>query len=77
MRWTIRTDGTTTDVAGVTKEFEKTYLASCLAGVIKTMTFPRHRVQGPITEFPFRFGEAPKRGKAVEPSGQLEDQAPR
>jgi predicted Zn finger-like uncharacterized protein len=55
MRWVIQTSGKTTAVAVRTEEFRKTYLATCISGLIKGWTFPKHRKQGDPIDFPFTF----------------------
>ncbi|SEN25537.1 MJ0042 family finger-like domain-containing protein [Stigmatella aurantiaca] len=55
MRWVIQTSGRTTAVAVRTEEFRKTYLATCISGLIKGWTFPKHRKQGDPIDFPFTF----------------------
>ncbi len=55
MRWTIQTSGRTTGVAVRTDEFRKTYMASCITGLIKGWSFPKHRKQGAPIDFPFTF----------------------
>ncbi|ADO73412.1 adventurous gliding motility protein GltJ [Stigmatella aurantiaca] len=55
MRWVIQTSGRTTGVAVRTEEFRKTYLATCISGLIKGWTFPKHRKQGDPIDFPFTF----------------------
>jgi hypothetical protein len=55
MRWTIQPTGRTTGVSVTSTEFRSTYMASCLSGLIRGWSFPRHRVQGPPVDFPFKF----------------------
>jgi hypothetical protein len=55
MRWTIQITGRTHGVSVRTDEFKSTYLASCLSGLIKSWSFPRHRIQGAPIDFPFTF----------------------
>ncbi|MHB8874317.1 MAG: adventurous gliding motility protein GltJ [Myxococcaceae bacterium] len=55
MRWTILPSGKTTAVSCRTDEFKTTYMASCLGGLIKGWSFPRHKQQGEPIEFPFKF----------------------
>ena len=55
MRWQIHTNGKTSNVSCQSDEFKATPLASCLAGLIKTWTFPKHRSQGEPINFPFTF----------------------
>jgi hypothetical protein len=55
MRWTILTSGKTSGISVQSDEFKSTYLASCMTGLIKGWTFPRHKsAQDPIN-FPFKF----------------------
>jgi len=55
MRWVIQTSGKTTSVSVRTDEFKKTYMASCITGLIKGWTFPKHKKQGDPIDFPFTF----------------------
>ena len=55
MRWTIQTNGMTKGVSVRSEEFKSTYMASCISGLIKGWTFPKHRVQGDPIDFPFTF----------------------
>ncbi|WP_426753401.1 adventurous gliding motility protein GltJ [Myxococcus sp. Y35] len=55
MRWTIQTSGKTTGISCRTDEFRSTYMASCISGLIKSWTFPRHKRQGEPIDFPFTF----------------------
>jgi predicted Zn finger-like uncharacterized protein len=55
MRWVIQTSGKTTGVAVRSDEFKKTYMASCITGLIKGWTFPKHKKQGDPIDFPFTF----------------------
>jgi predicted Zn finger-like uncharacterized protein len=55
MRWTIQTSGRTTSVTVKTDEFKKTLMATCITGLIKGWTFPKHRKQGDPIDFPFTF----------------------
>ncbi|MBN1209980.1 MAG: adventurous gliding motility protein GltJ [Myxococcaceae bacterium] len=55
MRWTIQPSGRTTGVSIRSDEFRKTYLATCMSGLIKSWTFPKHRKQGAPIDFPFIF----------------------
>jgi len=55
MRWVIQTSGKTTAVSCRTDEFRSTYMASCISGLIKGWTFPRHKKQGEPIDFPFTF----------------------
>lgn len=55
MRWQIHPNGKTSNVSVQTDEFKGTPLAGCIAGLIKTWTFPRHKIQGEPINFPFTF----------------------
>jgi predicted Zn finger-like uncharacterized protein len=55
MHWMIQTSGRTTGVAVKSDEFKKTYMASCISGLIKGWTFPKHKKQGDPIDFPFTF----------------------
>ncbi|MBJ6762134.1 adventurous gliding motility protein GltJ [Myxococcaceae bacterium JPH2] len=55
MRWTVQTSGKTTAVSCRTDEFRSSYMASCISGLIKGWTFPRHKRQGDPIDFPFTF----------------------
>ncbi|MDP1919712.1 MAG: VIT domain-containing protein [Myxococcales bacterium] len=55
MKWTIRLDGTVSNVTVVTTEFAKTPFAACVMKRIKTWRFPRHTVPGEPVQFPFKF----------------------
>jgi predicted Zn finger-like uncharacterized protein len=55
MRWSIQTSGKTTAVSCRTDEFKSTYMASCITGLIKSWSFPRHKKQGEPIDFPFTF----------------------
>ncbi|NMO15734.1 adventurous gliding motility protein GltJ [Pyxidicoccus fallax] len=55
MRWTIQTSGKTTAVSCRTDEFRTTYMATCISGLIKSWSFPKHKKQGEPIDFPFTF----------------------
>jgi predicted Zn finger-like uncharacterized protein len=55
MRWTIQTNGKTKNVSCQTSEFRSTYMATCITGLIKGWSFPKHKVQGQPIDFPFTF----------------------
>ncbi|MCY1079883.1 adventurous gliding motility protein GltJ [Archangium lansingense] len=55
MRWTIQTNGKTKNVSCQTSEFRTTYMATCISGLIKSWSFPKHKVQGEPIDFPFTF----------------------
>lgn len=55
MSWTILASGRTVNVSCASEEFKSSYMAHCLAGLIKGWQFPRHKVQGDPINFPFTF----------------------
>lgn len=55
MKWTIQTSGKTSNVSVQSEEFKATYMAGCVGGLIKSWTFPKHKVQGDPIVFPFKF----------------------
>lgn len=55
MSWVIRPSGTTTNIKVKTAEYKSTYMANCIAGLIKNWSFPKHKVQGEPIDFPFTF----------------------
>lgn len=55
MRWVIQTNGKTTGVSVKSEEFKKTYMATCISGLIKGWNFPKHKKQGDPIDFPFIF----------------------
>ncbi|MFP2901567.1 AgmX/PglI C-terminal domain-containing protein, partial [Corallococcus sp. 4LFB] len=55
MRWTVQTSGRTTAVSCRTDEFRSSYMATCITGLIKSWSFPKHRKQGDPIDFPFTF----------------------
>jgi hypothetical protein len=55
LRWTILASGATAQVGMATEEVRGTPLARCIEGLVKGWKFPRHRVQQPPIQFPFRF----------------------
>jgi predicted Zn finger-like uncharacterized protein len=55
MRWVIQPNGRTTGVSVKSEEFKKTYMASCISGLIKGWNFPKHKKQGDPIDFPFIF----------------------
>src|SRR5258708_2970636 len=66
MRWQIHTNGRTSNISCQSDEFKGTPLASCLGGLIKTWTFPKHRIQGDPINFQFTFG-SPGKANPFEP----------
>lgn len=56
MHWVIQTSGKTTSVSAVTDQFKSSYMATCLAGLVKSWSFPKHKYQpGEPVDFPFTF----------------------
>ena len=55
MRWVIQTNGKTSGVSVKSEEFKKTYMATCISGLIKGWNFPKHKKQGDPIDFPFIF----------------------
>ena len=55
MQFQIQTSGKASNVSVATDEMKGTPLGTCLGGVIKGMTFPKHKKQGEPTKFPFKF----------------------
>ena len=55
MRWSIQTNGRTSNISCQSDEFKGSPVASCIGGLIKGWTFPKHRVQGDPINFPFTF----------------------
>ncbi len=55
MRWTIQTNGMTKAVSVLSTELQKTYMASCITGLVKGWTFKKHKKQGDPVTFPFTF----------------------
>ncbi len=55
MRWTIQTSGRPANVGVASEEFKGTYMAECVGKLIKSMSFPKHKVQGEPVQFPFKF----------------------
>uniref|UniRef100_UPI001F587430 AgmX/PglI C-terminal domain-containing protein n=1 Tax=Anaeromyxobacter terrae TaxID=2925406 RepID=UPI001F587430 len=55
MRWLINADGSVRDVKCLTPEFASGQFAQCLAGVVKSIKFPRSTTSGQEVTFPFRF----------------------
>ena len=55
MRWTVQTNGKTKGVSVQSPEYARTYMATCISGLIKGWTFPQHRKQGDPIDFPFTF----------------------
>jgi predicted Zn finger-like uncharacterized protein len=55
MRWQIQTSGRVSNVNCITDEFKGTYMAACVGGAIKSMSFPKHKKQGEPMELPFKF----------------------
>lgn len=55
MKWTIQTSGKVSKVEVQSEEFKTTYVATCVGGLIKSWSFPRHKTQGDAVVFPFKF----------------------
>ncbi len=55
MKWSIQTSGKTSNVSVQSEEFKATYMAGCVGALIKTWTFPKHKVAGDPIVFPFKF----------------------
>lgn len=55
MKWTVQTNGRTTNVGVASEEFKGTYIAGCITGLVKTWTFPRSKKQADPVQFPFKF----------------------
>jgi predicted Zn finger-like uncharacterized protein len=55
MRWTIRTNGSTTGIVPQTAEYKNSHLATCMTGQIRGWKFPAHKTQGAPIDFPFKF----------------------
>ena len=55
MRWSIQTNGRTSNIGVASEEFKGSYIATCIAGLVKTWVFPKHKKQGEPIQFPFKF----------------------
>jgi hypothetical protein len=55
MRWVIGSDGGAREVKCLTSEFAQGPFAQCIAGVVKSIKFPRSRTTGQEVTFPFNF----------------------
>ena len=56
MHWVIQTSGKTAACNAVTDQFKSSYMATCLAGLVKSWNFPKHKYQpGEPVDFPFTF----------------------
>jgi predicted Zn finger-like uncharacterized protein len=55
MRWLINADGSVRDVKCLTPEYASGQFAQCLAGVVRSIKFPRSTTNGQEVTFPFRF----------------------
>jgi predicted Zn finger-like uncharacterized protein len=56
VHWIIQTSGKTTAVQPMTDPFKSSYMATCLTGLVKSWTFPKHKYQpGEPVDFPFTF----------------------
>jgi hypothetical protein len=56
MHWIIQTSGKTGAVTPVTDQFKSSYMSTCLSGLVKSWSFPKHKYQpGEPVDFPFTF----------------------
>jgi hypothetical protein len=55
MRWLILGDGGVRDVKCLTPEYASGPFATCIAGVVKSIRFPRSATKGQEVTFPFTF----------------------
>lgn len=55
MRFAIQPAGTTTGVTVLSADTRTTVMAACMSRLIRSWSFPAHRVQGPPVEMPFTF----------------------
>ncbi|CAM3103883.1 adventurous gliding motility protein GltJ [Corallococcus sp. ZKHCc1 1396] len=55
MRWTVQPSGKTSSVSCRTDEFRTSHMATCITGLIKGWSFPKHQKQGDPIDFPFTF----------------------
>jgi predicted Zn finger-like uncharacterized protein len=55
MRWQVQTSGKVTAVTCISDEFKDTYMASCITGFLKGLTFPKHKHQGAPMEYALKF----------------------
>lgn len=55
MRWTVQPSGKASNVSVQTDQFKSSYLGGCLGTLIKSMTFPKHKLPDDPVNFPFRF----------------------
>lgn len=55
MRFAIQPAGTTTGVTVLSADTRTTVMAACMSRLIRSWTFPAHRLQGPPVELPFTF----------------------
>jgi predicted Zn finger-like uncharacterized protein len=55
MHWVIQGDGNVRDVRCLTTEYAQGPFAQCIAGVVKTIKFPRSATTGQDVTFPFNF----------------------
>jgi predicted Zn finger-like uncharacterized protein len=55
VRWIIGGDGSVRDVRVLSEEFGRQPIAPCIAGVVRSLRFPRSRTSGQEVVFPFRF----------------------
>jgi hypothetical protein len=55
MRWLILGDGAVRDVKCLSPEYASGPFASCIAGVVRSIRFPRSATKGQEVTFPFTF----------------------
>ncbi len=55
MKWVISANGVVIQVWVMSEEFKSTYVAHCIAKLIKTWKFPKARTSGDPVVFPFKF----------------------
>ncbi len=56
MHWIIQTSGRPSLVQPTTDAYKASYMASCMTGLVKGWTFPKHKFQpGEPVDFPFTF----------------------
>ena len=57
VRWSILPSGKVANVqlAPQSTELKGTYMATCISGLVKSFSFPRHKTQGDPIDFPFKF----------------------
>jgi hypothetical protein len=55
MQWTILPSGRTAEVSCASDELKDSYLAQCVASLIKTWKFPEHKLESEPINVPFTF----------------------